>query len=174
MAARPLETTAEQHLVTPSHFANPDQFCHAFFNRLAARARPRAFTLCRDTRGPTCLHRTDAFFTQFPVLPFEFETIKFYAPLRAKIWHICGKPKPDGRGHIETLPEELCDDRNSGKQLGIDERDLQIVSIALQYNLSLATFDRNPGMKMIERAAGELKAAGEPIDLKIDDWNLPV
>lgn len=116
--------------------------------------------------------RVRQFFTRYPVLPFDFDTIQRYALLRAKLWHICGKPKPSGRGHVQKLPEELCDPA-SGQQLGIDERDLQIVSIALQYDLMLATFDRNAGMLMIERAAAELKADGQDIDLKIDDWTKP-
>lgn len=112
------------------------------------------------------------FFKRYPILPFDEKTIQAYALLRAKLWHICGTPKASGRGHLQKLPEELCDPV-SGQQLGIDERDLQIVSIALQYDLMLATFDRNSGMLMIERAASELRAEGQAIDLKIDDWTKP-
>lgn len=126
--------------------------------------------------NPEAKRQRDAvrdFFRRHEILPFEFDTIEKYALLRAKLWHMCGTPKPSGRGHLHKLPEELCDPV-TGKQLGIDERDLQIVSIALQYDLMLATFDRNAAMLRIEQAAADLKADGHAIDLRIDDWTKPV
>jgi hypothetical protein len=76
-------------------------------------------------------------------------------------------PKP--RGHKETLPEQLFD-RVTGRDLGIDERDLLIVSVAVQYNLILATADRNQGMRSIEQAAKSLEAKGKPVHLQVAEW----
>jgi predicted nucleic acid-binding protein len=114
-----------------------------------------------------------AFLYRYPVLPFDRHTVEPYSLLRAKLWHLCGTPKGSGRGHIEKLPEELCD-RVSGRELGIDERDLQIVSIALQHNLVFATFDRNSGMLTIERAAAALVAEGKITPLLLENWSVPL
>jgi predicted nucleic acid-binding protein len=60
--------------------------------------------------------------------------------------------------------------RESGKLLGIDERDLLIASVAVQYNLILATCDKNQGMRNIEEAAAELERSGSPIRLRTGYW----
>lgn len=113
-----------------------------------------------------------AFFTSFPhALPFDRHTVEPYALVRAEIWRCHATPKR--RGHKEKLPEELID-RATGKELGIDERDLMIASIAIQYNLILATADRNPGMVRIEDAARALEGRGEPVHLVVEDWSLPL
>ena len=59
---------------------------------------------------------------------------------------------------------------STGKELGIDERDLLIASVAAQYNLVLATIDQNEGMKRIEAAAASLAAKGSRIALRISYW----
>jgi predicted nucleic acid-binding protein len=116
--------------------------------------------------------RVRAFFRRYQILPFDHHTIPLYSLLRAKLWHMCGSPKGSGRGHVQKLPEELCDPV-SGLQLGIDERDLQIVSIALQHGLVFATLDRNDGMKRIEAAAAELERDGALPHLEVEDWTPP-
>ena len=112
------------------------------------------------------------FFARYPVLPFNSNTVPGYAMLRARLWHMYGKPKPSGRGHVQKLPEELCDPV-TGLQLGIDERDLQIVSIAIEHGLILATLDRNSGMLRIEAAAAQLEAEGKLDHLEVEDWTKP-
>lgn len=110
-----------------------------------------------------------AFFSQYPLhLGIDDNTIEPYAQLRAEIWRLHATPRQ--RGHKEKLPEELKD-RTTGKELGIDERDLLIASVAAQYNLVLATMDQNEGMKHIEAAATSLAARGSPISLRISYWN---
>ena len=92
------------------------------------------------------------------------------ALIRAQLWRDYGTPKNKKRGgYKEIVPEDLVE-RVFGKSLGIDERDLLIASIAVQYNLLLATNDQNQGMKRIEEAAQKLEAAGQPIRLRIDSW----
>jgi predicted nucleic acid-binding protein len=113
-----------------------------------------------------------SFLTQFPhPLPIDRHTIEPYALIRAELWRRHATPK--ARGHKEKLPEELTD-RVTGKELGIDERDLLIASVAVQYNLILATVDRNAGMLRIEEVAAALEARGLPIHLQVDDWSIPV
>lgn len=61
----------------------------------------------------------------------------------------------------------------SGKSLGIDERDLLIASIAVQYNLILATNNQNEGMKRIEKTAQKLETEEKPVRLRIAYWPKP-
>ena len=108
------------------------------------------------------------FFTRYPLhLPIDDNTIEPYAMLRAQLWRDYGTRKQ--RGYKEKVPEELVE-RVSGKNLGIDERDLLIASIAVQYNLILVTNDQNRGMKRIEAVAQKLAAAGAPVHLRIEYW----
>jgi predicted nucleic acid-binding protein len=108
------------------------------------------------------------FFTQYPLhLPIDDNTIEPYAMIRAQLWRDHGTRKR--RRYKEKVPEDLVE-RVSGKSLGIDERDLLIVSTAVQYNLILATNDQNIGMKRIEEAARKLGAAGAPVHLRIEYW----
>ena len=108
------------------------------------------------------------FFADFPLhLGVDDDTIEPYSLLRAKIWQLYGTPKR--RGHAEKLPEQLKD-RVTGEELGIDERDLLIASIAIQYRLVLVTNDKNAGMRRIEEAARQLAREGKPIILNIEYW----
>ncbi len=110
-----------------------------------------------------------AFFNRYPLhLGIDDNTVEPYSQLRAEVWRLHATLK--NRGHKERLPEQLKD-RTTGKELGIDERDLLIASVAAQYNLVLATMDSNPGMKRIEAAAVSLASKGSPISLRISYWN---
>lgn len=107
-------------------------------------------------------------FQRFPQhLGIGDNTIEPYAQLRAQLWRMYATPKT--RGHKEKLPEELFD-KVTGKQLGIDERDLFIASVAVENGLILATNDSNAGMKKIEEAARKLQENGKPVNLKIAYW----
>lgn len=101
-------------------------------------------------------------------------TVKPYSLVRAALWRQYGTPKGGKRFVFqEKLPEELKD-RASGLWLGIDERDLLIVSIALEYNLTFATMDRNEQMKRIEGAVSQVVSDGTwPEPLHLDDWTPP-
>ena len=108
------------------------------------------------------------FFMRYPLhLPIDDNTIEPYAMIRAQLWRDHGTRKR--RRYKEKVPEELVE-RVSGKGLGIDERDLLIASIAVQYNLILTTNDQNIGMKRIDEAARKLEAAGAPVHLHIEYW----
>lgn len=112
------------------------------------------------------------FLATFPYpLPFDANTVPVYAALRAELWRQVGTRQ--GRKWKEKCPEELvC--RITGQELGIDERDLQIASIAIQYNLILATADRNQGMLAIEQAASAIAQADRTLALRIDDWGVQI
>jgi predicted nucleic acid-binding protein len=108
------------------------------------------------------------FFADYPIhLPVDDDTIEPYALIRAQLWREHGTKEK--RGHKEKLPEEIVH-RESGKLLGIDERDLLIASVAAQYNLILATCDRNLGMKTIDEVGSRLERTGFPVRLRISYW----
>ncbi|HEY1378268.1 MAG TPA: type II toxin-antitoxin system VapC family toxin [Gemmataceae bacterium] len=115
------------------------------------------------------------FFTDHPWhLGVDDGTVEPYAIVRARLWELFGTPKNGKkRGHQEKLPDQLRD-RATGQWIGIDERDLLIVSIALQYNLVFATVDRNAEMKRIEQAVNDVVSAGKwPKPLALADWTPP-
>lgn len=104
-------------------------------------------------------------------------TVRPYAAVRKHLWLIHGTRKSGGRSWKEKKPGELhLRDRQAAEWIGIDERDLLIVSIALQYNLEFVTLDRNPEMCRIEAAVDRAVQCGdwhEPLHLL--DWTpLPV
>jgi predicted nucleic acid-binding protein len=113
----------------------------------------------------------DKFLKQYPRprLGVDDNTVEPYALLRAQLWRTYGTPKPTGKGHKEKRPEELLA-RDTGKSLGIDERDLLIAAVAAQYRLVLITHDQGQSMKRIEEAAKALEADAKPIRLRIEYW----
>ena len=109
-----------------------------------------------------------AFFQRYPQhLGFHDNTVEPYALLRAQLWKT--HATKEKRGHKERVPEDLFD-RVTGKQLGVDERDLLIASVAAENGLFLATGDKNSGMTRIEEAARTLQKEGKPVNLRIDFW----
>jgi predicted nucleic acid-binding protein len=106
-------------------------------------------------------------------LGIDDNTVEPYSLLRAQLWRLHGTRKKGKRRYTEKRPEELFD-RVTGKELGVDERDLLIASVAVQYGLVLATNDQNPGMKRIEEAARRLEEDGKPMHLRIDYWPRPI
>lgn len=108
------------------------------------------------------------FFADYPHhLAIDDDTVEPYALIRAQLWRDHGTR--EGSRHKEKLPEELIN-RESGKLLGIDERDLLIASVAAQYGLILATCDQNAGMKAIDAAGAKLERMGFPVRLRISYW----
>jgi len=113
-----------------------------------------------------------SFFAKYPHhLPVDDNTVEPYSLLRAQLWRDYGI-KGKKKGYREKVPEDLTE-RVSGKSLGIDERDLLIASIAVQYNLVLATNDQNEGMRRIEKTAQKLETEEKPVRLRIAYWPKP-
>lgn len=112
------------------------------------------------------------FYSRYSQLPFDRNSIEPYALIRAELFRVYGHKKGKRRRTKETTLEELLD-RVTGKSLGIDERDLIIAAIAVQYNCVLVTNDTNQGMARIKQAADALMAEGKPIELRTEDWRKP-
>jgi predicted nucleic acid-binding protein len=112
--------------------------------------------------------RVRDFLRKYPLpLPFDDESVAPYALIRSKVLHLHPQPRKKKR------PEEWCD-RVTGKELGIDERDLIIASAAVQYNVVLVTDDRNAQMQAIQDAAKALVAEGHHVELRVDNWRRAV
>jgi tRNA(fMet)-specific endonuclease VapC len=78
---------------------------------------------------------------QYRVWDIDRYTAEVYAPLRGELFKRYA-PR-DKRGRLtQKWPEELRDE-TSAKELGIQENDLWIVSIAVQYDLFFITQDKN-------------------------------
>ncbi len=85
----------------------------------------------------------------YRVLHVDQHTAQAYAEIRANLFRTHAPRNRRGRltkKHVEELV-----DRTTGRELGIQENDLWIVSIAVQYNLKLVTNDRMP--RVIEAAS---------------------
>lgn len=110
------------------------------------------------------------FIADYAQLPFDEHCVLPYATVRAEIWQAHGTPKSRPGTHKETRPEDLLD-KVTGAQLGIDEPDLMIASIALAQNLVLVTDDRKAGMARVKQAADAVFQKGLfPIQLRIENW----
>lgn len=112
-----------------------------------------------------------SFVARFAQLPFDEHCVQPYALIRAEVWQTHGTPK-SGRQHKhkERRPEDLFE-KSTGAQLGIDEPDLYIASIALANNLVLVTADSNEGMARIRTAAAAVKQRGDfPTPLRVENW----
>ncbi len=103
------------------------------------------------------------FFESYPLhLAIDDNTVEPYSLVRAELWRKHGPGK---------VPEDLFD-KVTGKQLQIDERDLLIASVAIQYGLVLVTADTK--MKPIIDAAQDLEKKGKDVHLERADWTLPL
>jgi predicted nucleic acid-binding protein len=110
-------------------------------------------------------------FESYPLhLGIDDNTVEPYALVRAELWKKHATKAKTGR-HKEKLPEDLFH-KVTGKQLGMDERDLLIASTAIQYGLVLVTADDK--MQPIIDAAQDLEKNGKNIHLEHADWTLPV
>jgi len=109
------------------------------------------------------------FFKEYIHIPFGDDTVEPYALIRARLFQNHGTPKGTRKSRREKRPEELKD-RVSGRELGIDERDLLIASAAVQFNCVLVTDDTNEGMRHIREAADTLLAEGKPTRLRVENW----
>jgi predicted nucleic acid-binding protein len=112
----------------------------------------------------------ERFFDTYPS-PYGFDehTVEPYSLLRAQLFRTWATRDRRGRGFVQKQVWELVD-QVTGRELGIDEADLLIVSTAVEYNLTLATNDQNAKTKRIEEAAASLQADGKQVHLRIEYW----
>ncbi len=99
----------------------------------------------------------------FDILPIDKHTTPIYGEIRAKLF-LQHAPR-----HQRTLPkvsyvEDLID-LTTGKSLGIQENDLWLISVAVQYDARFVTRDRAGGMRRILDAAGHTA--------RTDFWCMP-
>ncbi len=101
--------------------------------------------------------------SQYKIWNIDRHTSSVYAPLRAELFK---QHSPRNKRGILTKkrPEELRD-KTTGRELDIQENDLWIISVAVQYNLRFITQDK---MKHIREAAKKVHS----YDL-IELWSLP-
>ena len=84
-------------------------------------------------------------------LPIDKYTSEAYAAIRAALFQRFASR--DLRQRFKTKRVEDLVDRTTGQALGIQENDLWIVSVAVQYDLRFVTGDRNTGMRRVLEAA---------------------
>ena len=87
----------------------------------------------------------------YQVLPIDHHTARVYGSIRASLFRACA-PR-NYRNRITTRYIEDLREPTSGKELGIQENDLWIVSVAVQYNMVLVTADGRGGMRKIVEEA---------------------
>ena len=87
--------------------------------------------------------------SNYEILYVDQHTAEEYAEIRAELF-LAHSPK-DRRGRLTKRFIEDLVDRTTGKELGIQENDLWIVSVAKQYNLIFVTNDRRM-QKIIDAA----------------------
>ena len=87
----------------------------------------------------------------YQVLPIDPDTSRIYGRIRAALF--AAYAPRNRRNRIASRYVEDLRERTSGKELGIQENDLWIVSIAIAYNLIFVTGDRQGGMRKIIDAA---------------------
>lgn len=90
---------------------------------------------------------------QYQILDVDQHTGKLYGELRGELFRRYGTRDAHGRLK-EKRPEDLLD-RTTSQELGIQENDLWIVSVAVQYNLRFITRDK---MERILTAAKDVHA----------------
>ena len=87
----------------------------------------------------------------YQVLDIDRHTARVYGRIRAALFNAYATR--DRRQNVATRYVEGLQERTSGRELGIQENDLWIVSVAVQYNLAFVTADRASGMRNIVSTA---------------------
>jgi predicted nucleic acid-binding protein len=92
---------------------------------------------------------------EYEVLTMDPHTGETYGQIRAAVF---AQHSPrNSRGRMQKkVPEDLIEP-TTGKTLGIQENDLWLVSVAVQYNLRLITSDEAEGMRRVLIAASYLQ-----------------
>ena len=87
----------------------------------------------------------------YQVLPIDHHTARVYGHIRAALFKAYA-PR-DYRNKITSRYIEDLREPTTGKELGIQENDLWIVSVAVQYNMVFVTADGRGGMRKIVEEA---------------------
>lgn len=89
---------------------------------------------------------------EYTILSLDHHTSRAYGEIRAALFTRYSPRNERGRLTMKW-PEDLVE-KTTGKALGIQENDLWIVSVAVQYDLRLVTGDGAGGMRHVLSAAG--------------------
>src|ERR1019366_9026296 len=112
------------------------------------------------------------FIARFEQLPFDVNCVQPYSVVRTELWRMHGTTRQRGKRFVydEKHPEQLCE-KVTGMELGIDEPDLIIASVAIAQNLVLVTNDTRAGMNRVKEAAENVYREGLfPIQLRTENW----
>jgi len=112
------------------------------------------------------------FIRRFEQLPFDENCVRPYSVVRAELWRMHATARQRGKRilYYEKHPEQLCE-KVTGSELGIDEPDLIIASVAMSQNLVLVTSDTKAGMNRVREAAEQVYRGGLfPIQLRTENW----
>lgn len=93
----------------------------------------------------------------FEVLPIDRHSGQTYGGIRAALFATHAPGPSRGRMQMK-VPEDLIDS-TTGKSLGVQENDIWIVAVAVQYGLRFVTGDRAGGMRHVLLAANALQQA---------------
>ena len=104
---------------------------------------------------------------QYNVWSIDHHTAAIYGELRGTLFKRYGTWKKRDRLK-EKQPEQLID-RTTARELGIQENDLWIVSIAIQYDLRFITRDGGEGMRRILEIAEEAFGYN-----RVELWKIPI
>lgn len=89
--------------------------------------------------------------SQYECWGIDRHSAEAYSNIRATLFK---KYSPrNRRGRLTTKRVEDLVEPTTGKELGIDENDLWIVSVAVQYNVVFVTWDQGGGMQRVIEAA---------------------
>lgn len=88
----------------------------------------------------------------FKTLDVDHHTSRWYGQIKARLFQ--SHAPRDKKNQVKQVPVERLRYLVSGNQLGIQENDLWIVSVAIQHNLVFVTNDRAEGMRRVLDAAG--------------------
>lgn len=119
------------------------------------------------------------FLGRFPKIKIDGETVAPYVTIRAKVFELHCE-RNHGRNSYKKKKTHQLTERNSDISLGIDERDLMIVCLAIQKNLTLVTLDSAKEMKIIVEAVRTLEREGNSIiegradSFDVEYWDLPL
>ncbi len=93
----------------------------------------------------------------YEVLPVDHHAGRTYGEIRGALFMRYAPRNARGR-MTKKVPEDLVEPA-TGKTLGIQENDLWIVSVAVEYDLRLVTGDHAEGMRRVLETANYLPCA---------------
>ena len=149
LASAILDARSSRHTITRERLDTLDAYIYLPAIALAEIEYGLAISPQIDETRHALVRNAMAMFT---VMDVDRHTAPIYGQVKADLF-MKYAPRAVRRSIRTKYVEDLCD-LVSGKELGIQENDLWIVSIAIQYNLLLLTSDSAGGMRRVVETAG--------------------